>query len=107
MLKFMSEKLIDWDVYEITTKSSPLTKIMLRGRIRKLCLENNKNVLVENSGDSENAVRFAVTSGGDISLINSYLEKILPDVKIEKIKSNVKNPVLSKMKVNLEERYFL
>ena len=103
----MSRKLIVWDIYEIKTKSSPLTKVMLRGRIRKICLENNKNVLVENSEDSENTVRFGVIAGEDIEIIKKYLDGILSDVLIEKIKEKVQNPVLSKMKVNLEDRYSL
>lgn len=103
----MSETLISWDVYEIKTESSPITKVMLRGRIRKFCLINQRNILVENAEDAENVVRFAVLSGEDILDIRNYLEKILPDTHIEKIKENVFNPVLSKMKVNLEERYTL
>lgn len=104
---FMSKKLLNWDIYEVSTKSSSLTEVMLRGRIRKVCLENNLNVLVENAEDKENIVRFAILSGENLSILGKYLEKILPDVKIEKIKAKVQNPVLSKMKVNLEERYNL
>ena len=103
----MPKSLIDWDIYEIKTKSSSITKVMLRGRIRKLGLESNQNVLVENVEDSENTVRFAVPSGEDISEIKEYLERILSDVSVEKIKKNIRNPVLSKIKVNLEERYTL
>ena len=103
----MLKPLINWDIYEVKTKSSPITQVMLRGRIRKFCLESNRNVLVENAEDSENTVRFAVPSGEDVSNIKKYLEKILPDVYVEKIKTSIGNPVLSKIKVNLEERYNL
>lgn len=103
----MLKPLINWDVYEIKTKSSPITEVMLRGRVRKFCLENNRNLLIENAEDSKNIVRFAVPSGEDISDIKKYLEKILSDVFVEKIKSKIPNPVLSKIKVNLEDRYIL
>ncbi len=105
--RIMGKSLIKWDIYEIKAKSSHLTGVMLRGRIRKLCLENNKNVLLENAEESENIVRFAVLSGEDAILIKDYLRKILPDVHVEKIKEEVINPILSKIKVNLEERYAL
>lgn len=103
----MFKPIITWDIYEIKAKSSTLTKVMLRGRIRKFCLDNNRNVLVENAEDVENTVRFAVPSKEDISDIKKYLESILSDVSIEKIKMKIKNPVLSKMRVNLEDRYTL
>jgi len=98
--------IIKWDIYEISSKA-PITGIMLRGRIRKLCLENKRNVLVENTEDVEKRVRFAVPTGESISTISEYLVKIIPDVKVEKIKKSVPNPVLSKLKLNLEERYEL
>lgn len=80
---------------------------MLRGRIRKLCLENKRNVLVENTEDIEKRVRFAVPSGEDISVILEYLIKIIPDIEIKKVEKNVPNPVLSKLKLNIESRYKL
>ena len=103
----MVRKIMNWDIYEIKTLSSPITEVMLRGRIRKLCLNNKRNVLVENSEDSKNTVRFAVPSGENISIIKEYLEKILPDVIIKDVGTKIKNPVLSKLRVNLEERYSL
>ena len=99
--------IIRWDIYEITTRATSLTGVMLRGRIRKLCLENNKNVLVENAKDVEGAVRFAVPVGEDPAIIITYLSKILPDAKVAKVHEGIPNPVLSKLKVNLEERYTL
>jgi len=99
--------LLRWDIYEITTISTPITGVMLRGKIRKLCLENNKNVLVENAEDLKDVVRFAVVEGEEISIINNYLKKIVPDLNITKVRESVPNPVLSKLKINLEGRYTL
>jgi len=103
----MFKEIINWDIYEIKTVSTPITGVMLRGRIRKLCLGQNRNVLVENARDIEETVRFAVPVGEEIFTINNYLNKILPDVKIEKVKENIPNPTLSKLQVNIEDRYTL
>lgn len=98
--------IITWDIYQISSEA-PLTAVMLRGRIRKLCLEHERNVLVENTQDVEKGVRFAVPTGENISLISEYLMKIIPYIKIEMSKKGVPNPVLSKLQINLEERYTL
>tara|TARA_Y100000310_G_C20494056_1_gene720658 strand:- start:425 stop:736 length:312 start_codon:yes stop_codon:yes gene_type:complete len=103
----MFKELILWDIYEIKTESSPITGVMFRGRIRKFCLENNRNVLVENTQDIEKSVRFAIPSGEDPSKINEYLKTIISDVKVELVKESVPNPVISKLKVNIESRYTL
>ena len=103
----MFKEIIYWDIYEIKTKSTPVNGVMLRGRIRKFCLENNRNVLAENTLDIENAVRFAIPSGEDSSAITEYLNKILPDVSVDLVRENVPNPILSKLKVNIEDRYTL
>lgn len=100
-------KLISWDIYEIKTEKTPINGVMLRGRIRKLCLENNTNVLVENTQDVDGDVRFAVISGEKPTDIINYLNKIIPDIKIELVRENIINPVLSKLKVNIKERYDL
>jgi len=65
----MTSKLIYWDIYEIQTKETPIRGVMLRGRIRKLYLEKERNVLVENTQDKEKSVRFAIPSKEDPSLI--------------------------------------
>ena len=80
---------------------------MLRGRIRKLGLQNDFNVLCENASDKENCVRFAVPTGEDPKMIIEYLESVIPDVHITLELEGVVNPVLSKLKVNKEERYTL
>ncbi len=103
----MLKELIKWDIYEVTTEKTPINRVMLRGRIRKLCLKSNKNVLVENTQDIEKSVRFAIPSGEDVYIIKDYLNKIIPDVSIELVKTNIPNPVLSKLKVNIEDRYTL
>ncbi len=103
----MHKEIINWNIYEIKTKSTPINGVMLRGRIRKFCLENNRNVLAENTQDIEKSVRFAIPSGEDPSAIQEYLKKILPDVSIDLVRENIPNPVLSKLKVNIEDRYTL
>jgi|TARA_Y100000034_G_C6600741_1_gene261325 hypothetical protein len=103
----MSMDLIKWDMYEIQTKTTPINGIMLRGRIRKFCLEKNRNVLAENTQDIEKSVRFAIPSGEDVSAIKDYLNKIISDVSVELIRENIPNPILSKLKVNIEDRYTL
>ena len=103
----MSIKLINWDIYEVRTKKTTINGVMLRGRIRKLCLEKSRNVLVENTQDVENSVRFAIPTGEDPTDVEKYLNKVLPDVTIKLVKEKISNPILSKLKVNLEERYDL
>ena len=104
---FMFKEIIKWDIYEVQTESTPITGVMFRGRVRKFCLENNRNVLVENTQDSEKSVRFAIPTGEDPSEIIFFLNKILPDVKVDLVSENIPNPVLSKLKVNIEEGYTL
>jgi len=107
MVIFMSRELIIWDVYEITADSVALNGVMFRGRIRKFCIENKINVLVENTQDIENSVRFAILSGEDSLPIKNYITKILPEAKVELVREKLLNPVLSKLKVNIEGRYTL
>lgn len=99
--------MLHWDVYEITSEAHSLNGVMLRGRIRKFSLEKEIDVLVENTEDIENGVRFAVMVGTEIQDIKIYLQSILPDVKIIQVRESLKNPVLSKLKVNQEDRYTL
>jgi hypothetical protein len=39
------------------------------------------------------------------SQIKEFLNNLLPDATIELVRENVANPVLSKLKVNIEDRY--
>jgi len=103
----MIEKLIKWDIYEIKTETTPINGVMLRGRIRKFCLENSRNALVENTEDIENSVRFAIPTGEDSIEIEKYVLSVAPDANIEQVMKAIPNPVLSKLKVNLEDRYTL
>ena len=103
----MYQELLKWDIYEIRTKSTPITGVMLRGRIRKFCLENKRNVLVENAQDIKESVRFAIPADEDSSIIQKYINKILSDASINLVEEDVPNPVLSKLKVNVEDRYTL
>ncbi len=80
---------------------------MLRGRIRKLGLEKSFSVLTENASDKENCVRFAVLESTDADTISLYLQTVVDDVHVDKVAEGVKNPVLSKLKVNDETRYTL
>lgn len=103
----MKKELIKWDIYEIKTETTQINGVMLRGRIRKLCLESDRNVLVENTEDIENSVRFAVPTGEDSSEIEKYILSVAPDANIDQVMASISNPVLSKLKVNQEERYTL
>ena len=94
-----------WDIYELTSSSSRLTGVMLRGRIRKFCLKQKRNVLVENASNKENCVRFAVCEGEEVKSIISYLQHIILDLTVTLVKVSVPNPILSNIKVNLSERY--
>lgn len=99
--------LLHWDIYEISTKESPINGVMFRGRIRKLGLEKQFNVLVENSQDAENGVRFAVLEETSVEQVANYVHSILDDSVIVLVAKSVANPVLSKLKVNQESRYKL
>jgi hypothetical protein len=100
----MSKSLLLWQIYEVTSDGSSLNGVMLRGRIRKFGLENSINVLAENTEDTDNTVRFAVLTDEDANRIKKYLVSILSDLQIESKFIDIPNPVLSKLKVNIESR---
>ena len=100
-------ELLKWDIYDISSTTSSLNGVMLRGRIRKLGIERGFNVLAENTDDRENGVRFAVLSEKDASVVSNYLDTIAADIVVYLVERGVENPVLSKMKVNIAERYTL
>ena len=95
----------DWNIYNITTESTPIHGVMLRGRIRKFALENSIDLLTENSSDTENTVRFAIHSENKPDQVINFIKTLVSDSKIELALENIKNPVLSKLKVNKKERY--
>ena len=103
----MSKNILNWDIYQVTTETTEIHGVMLRGRIRKLGLEKDFNVLCENATDEKNCVRFAILHDKDAQLVEDYLKGIIADVTVELITRDIKNPVLSKLKVNKEERYTL
>ncbi|HMP67356.1 MAG TPA: hypothetical protein PKA60_01230 [Candidatus Paceibacterota bacterium] len=94
-----------WDIYEVTAKETPIHGVMFRGRIRKYAILNNINLLTENASDKENVVRFAVEKDFDPKKIIIYIKQIIFDSEITLIQKELVNPVLSKIKINLEERY--
>ena len=101
----MKNKLIEWNIYEINSKKHRLTQNRVRGRLRKFALLNNINLLTENTEKGEPRVRFAIISGEDISKIKNFLINLFDDVKVDLVREKIKNPVLSKLKINLEHRY--
>ena len=103
----MIKELIKWDIYEISSLSSNLEGIMLRGRIRKFALLNEINLLVENASDEAGKVRFAVIEDTNASTIIKKIKEMVSDSEVKLIREKIPNPVLSKLKVNLEERYSL
>jgi len=99
--------LLSWYLYDVTSEDSSLNGVMLRGRIRKLGIERGFNVLAENTEDRENGVRFAVLDVQHAQIIADYLSGLSQEIKTALVKSEVKNPVLSKLKVNDADRYVL
>jgi len=98
-------KILSWDVYEVTTKGSLIQGVMFRGRVRKFALQNKITILTENASDKENTVRFAVLAGEPVNKLEEFIRGLVDDSQIFFLEKNLQNPVLSKMKVNLEERY--
>jgi len=100
-------EVLTWDIYEVVSSEDVLHGVMLRGRIRKFCIEQNQNCLVENASDKANTVRFAVPAGTEVKAVSDFVGKILKNVQVEKVADAVPNPVLSKLKVNDLSRYVI
>ncbi len=98
---------LTWDIYEIQSDADALHGVMLRGRIRKFTIENDIVCLTENASDKENVVRFAIIAGNEPTKVIEFIKELIAGVKITKVLESVKNPVLSKMKVNDLSRYTL
>lgn len=96
--------LTKWNIYEIFS-SDQQHGVKMRGRIRKFAIENNINLLTENASDKENVVRFAISDDSSLELVKAFVASIVSDPQVDKVMSEVMNPVLSKLKVNLIERY--
>lgn len=92
-------------IYSIKANGEPITWVMFRWRIRKYCIWINQNILVENSENWEEEVRFAIPSSDDPKMVIDYIKSIIPSVTIELSLWDIPNPVLSKLKVNDESRY--
>ena len=101
----MSETLLKWDIYEITTDGELVNGIKLRGRIRKLGIAHEFNVLVENTADTENGIRFAVLDKEHAEKVADFVHSVISGAHITLVSESVPNPVLSKIKVNMEHRY--
>lgn len=79
---------------------------MLRGRLRKFANGEGENLLVENDEEG-NVVRFALLTGRDSAKVVAYITSIIPSARIVAVKHAIPNPVLSKLKVNQDERYVI
>ena len=94
-----------WNIYEITTEETKIHGVMLRGRVRKFALQHNTDLLTENASDKENTVRFALHVGQPSQQVEDFVRELISDAMIQVVLEEVENPVLSKLKVNNEERY--
>jgi len=99
--------MLEWDVYEISHEEAAIAGMKFRGRVRKFGLTHNIDVLAENAADAPGRVRIAVRSGMDITPIREFTEGIVPGVRYERIFTGIQNPILSKKKCNVEDRYTL
>jgi acylphosphatase len=97
--------MIKWNVYEITSQSTSIHGVKFRGRIRKYAISQDIDVLVENSSDKENCVRFAVTKTSDADKVVAFINSIVSDAIVDNVLTDVVNPVLSKLNVNQSDRY--
>ncbi len=97
--------MITWNIYALSSETSQLHGVKLRGRIRKFGLQAQINILVENATDKPNVVRLAIQAQTNPKPIINFLAAIMPDSKLDLVLSNIQNPVLSKLKVNQAERY--
>tara|TARA_Y100000034_G_scaffold122182_1_gene167336 strand:- start:393 stop:677 length:285 start_codon:yes stop_codon:yes gene_type:complete len=92
-------------MYEISYGQSTLIGVKFRGRIRKYALSQGRMVLAENAVDVEGKVRIGVPHGEKIEWLKPFILSIMPGSSFTKVLENVKNPILSKIKCNFEERY--
>jgi hypothetical protein len=99
------KELISWDIYTVSPTKDPITGVMFRGRVRKYCINKECNVLIENAEDQKGSVRFAVPTGSESNHIVEYIKGLVPTVNIVLTEQDVYNPVLSKLKVNILDRY--
>lgn len=103
----MKIELLHWLVFDVTATDSALNGVQLRGRTRKFAVEQGINMLIENTEDASNAVRFAVLNEDDARIISDYITSLASDAQIVLARNNVPNPVLSKITVNNPDKYTL
>lgn len=101
----MNNELLKWFVYDVTATQSALNGVQMRGRTRKFAVENGIDLLIENTEDIPNAVRFAVLNENDAKTISDYIHSIATDAEIALARQDVPNPVLSKITVNNPDKY--
>lgn len=77
---------------------------MLRGRLRKFANQQNINLLTENE-ENGSKVRFALLTESDPTTMSAFIISLVPDAQIERVREKVPNPALSKLQVNIDERY--
>lgn len=97
--------MISWDIYTVEPTTDPITGVKFRGRVRKYCIGKQCNVLLENAEDQDGCVRFAIAAGDDPGDIIEYIKSLVPTVTVNLSEQEVHNPVLSKLKVNIIDRY--
>lgn len=97
--------MLQWNIYEISSQTHKLHGVKCRGRIRKLANQLQINLLTENASDIENVVRFAILIDQDPSQIIDFVRSLFDDVKVTIAETNISNPVLSKLKINIDNRY--
>lgn len=97
--------MLQWNVYEISSQTHKLHGVKCRGRIRKFANQSQINLLTENASDIENVVRFALLVDQDSTQIIDFIRSLFNDVKVTKVETNILNPVLSKLKINIDDRY--
>jgi hypothetical protein len=102
---FMKIELLHWAIYDVTATESALNGVQLRGRTRKFAVEQGINMLIENTEDMSNAVRFAVLDEDDAQVIIDYIKSIASDAQIVLANGDVSNPVLSKITINNPNKY--
>lgn len=103
----MNKELIIWDIYEVRPSSTPVTWVSFRWRLRKFAVEKNINLLVENTEDIVWSTRFALISWESSEEIKSYIFKKYLGTQIELVMKDTPNPILSKLRTNIESRYEL
>ena len=96
-------ELLFWDIYEIQSPSS-LQGVMLRGRLRKFANQQSINLLTENEENGP-SVRFALLAESDPMIIATFITSLVPDARVERVSKKISNPVISKLQVNVDERY--